>query len=229
MKTVIQSREDSVLKAAEQIKSLLVDKPDAVIALAFDDGIRELCVELSAMYRRGELSFNKAHFFTLCELTLTEPCRRLIIETLLNTTDAREENCFFLNDANVDKADESIAALGGLDLAIPNIGSNARIGFNEPATPFQSRSHAQKLAPATRRELAESFGGADSVPEYGLTMGINTICSAKEIMLLAFGDGKAEPVFKMLYGRNDSAVPAAFLQIPVNVAVYLDEAAAKKL
>ena len=60
-------------------------------------------------------------------------------------------------------------------------------------------------------------------------MGIKTITLAREIVLAAFGGERAEPVFKMLYGRDDSVVPAAFLQIPMNVAVYLDEEAAKKL
>ena len=49
------------------------------------------------------------------------------------------------------------------------------------------------------------------------------------ILLLASGESRAEPVFNMLYGRNDSFVPAAFLQIPLNVTVYLDGASAQKL
>ena len=60
-------------------------------------------------------------------------------------------------------------------------------------------------------------------------MGIKTLVSAREILVLAFGEKKAEPVFKMFYARNDSAVPAAFLQLPFSVTVCLDSAAAAKL
>ena len=60
-------------------------------------------------------------------------------------------------------------------------------------------------------------------------MGIKTLVSARNILLLASGESRAEPVFNMLYGRNDSFVPAAFLQIPLNVTVYLDGASAQKL
>ena len=60
-------------------------------------------------------------------------------------------------------------------------------------------------------------------------MGIKTITSARDIAVLAFGEDKAAAVFEMLYARDDSVIPAAFLQIPVNVTVYLDEAASSKL
>ena len=46
---------------------------------------------------------------------------------------------------------------------------------------------------------------------------------------MAFGEEKADAVFKMLYARDDSLVPAAFLQIPANVTVFADKAAASKL
>ena len=47
--------------------------------------------------------------------------------------------------------------------------------------------------------------------------------------MLAFGEEKAKAAFQMLYARDDSYVPAAFLQLPLNVTVYLDGAAAAKL
>ena len=47
--------------------------------------------------------------------------------------------------------------------------------------------------------------------------------------MVATGAEKADAVFKMRYGRTDSTVPAAFLQIPLEVTAYLDPAAAGKL
>lgn len=229
MKTIISSKADTDKKAAAQVKAILEQKNSAVIALSAGEAVKGLYTELADMVRRGELSFGNAHFFTLYEFEGTDFCRRKVKESFLDLTDAAEENCVFMSEGNISDIDSCIEALGGLDLAVLDIGADARIGFNEPATPFDSLTHAQRLAPATRRELAADFGGEENVPERGLTMGIKTITLAKEIMLLAYGEEKAEAVFKMLYGRNDSAVPAAFLQIPVNVAVYLDEEAAKKL
>ena len=67
------------------------------------------------------------------------------------------------------------------------------------------------------------------MPENGFTMGIKALFDAKEHMLLACGDSKAEPIFKMFYGRNDSRYPAAFLQLPSDMEVYMDKEAARKL
>ena len=144
-------------------------------------------------------------------------------------TDIRSENCHFLSPEDLDSYDRQIRDAGGLDLAVLGLGSNAHIGFNEPAVPFASLSHRQKLAPATRRQIAGQFGSEQNVPDYGLTMGVYTLVQAREIIVLAFGEEKADAVHKMLYGRNDSSVPAAFLQIPGDVTAYVDEEAAKKL
>ena len=229
MKTFISSLDGAVKKAAAQIKKIVERRSDAVIAVSADPDVLVLCDELAAMYGRGEISFSKARFFSLCEFEGNGLCRAELKKRLLDVTDAAEENCFFLSEDDIDGVESRIEALGGLDLAVLGIGADGRIGFNEPATPFGSRTHVQLLAPATRRELAPIFGGEDKVPEKGVTMGIKTITLAREIVLAAFGGERAEPVFKMLYGRDDSVVPAAFLQIPMNVAVYLDEEAAKKL
>ena len=51
------------------------------------------------------------------------------------------------------KYDDAIAAAGGMDLIALSVGRNGRIGFNEPATPFESYTHIQKLTDPTRLEL----------------------------------------------------------------------------
>ena len=112
-----------------------------------------------------------------------------------------------------------------LDFCVLGIGLKGQIGFNEVATPFDSHTHRQKLTETTKNEY--SFLG--SMPDYGLTMGIKTICNSKEIAVLALGEKRADAVFGMPYGRADSTIPAAFLQVPVNVEVYADTAAASKL
>ena len=95
--------------------------------------------------------------------------------------------------------------------------------------PFDSLTHRQKLTDKTRAQLAASFGSAEAVPEYAWTMGIKTLVSARKILVLAYGEEKAWAVFQMLYARDDSVIPAAFLQVPAEVTVLVDSAAAQKL
>ena len=60
-------------------------------------------------------------------------------------------------------------------------------------------------------------------------MGFSQLCFAREILVIALGEKKSAAVFHMLYGRDDSVYPAAFLQLPPNVTVWADEAAAARL
>ena len=87
----------------------------------------------------------------------------------------------------------------------------------------------QKLTDKTRQQLAWLFPDGASVPEKAVTMGIRTLTRAREIMVLALGEEKAKAVFDMLYARDDSVIPAAFLQIPADVTVYVDPPAGSKL
>ena len=146
----------------------------------------------------------------------------------MKPTDLKPENCTFLTGDNWQDYDRLIEEAGGLDLAVLGIGDNGHIGYNEPATPYDSRTHRQKLTDATKRQNAAIFGSAEAVPDYAWTMGIKTLVLARQILVLAAGEEKAQPVFKMLYARDDSVVPAAFLQLPLNVEVYVDEAAGAK-
>ena len=178
------------------------------------------------------MSLARARVFTVAEFEGGDEalsCRRQIEEELIGRTDLDPDKCRFLSAETAEGYDDAIREAGGLDMAVLGLGDNAHIGFNEPATPFESYTHRQKLTDATRRQLTEHFGAPERVPEHGWTMGIKTLVSARQILLLAFGEEKTEPAFRMLYARTDSAVPAAFLQIPLNVTVYLDEAAAKKI
>lgn len=60
-------------------------------------------------------------------------------------------------------------------------------------------------------------------------MGIGTILRADEVLLLAYGVGKAEAAAAMIEGPLAAACPASALQLHRKVTVVLDEAAASRL
>lgn len=234
MKTHIGSKGEILEQSAGLVAALLKDKPEAAVALGANDDCLALYRLLAARARAGETELSQARFFQVAEfagLSADDPnsCRSRLRGALLSAADPTGERSFFLSEGAEKEADARIEALGGLDLAILGIGERGRIGFNEPATPFDSTTHGQKLTRATRRELAALFGGEDQVPAFGLTLGIRSLTEAKRIFVLAFGEERADPVFRMLYARTDSFVPAAFLQLPSEVEVFLDSAAASKL
>lgn len=234
MKTITGERSRILTQAADQIADYIGSHPHATLALGANDDCLSLYRELGRRCVLGTLDLSGARFFGVTEFDGLPPddanssrCR--LREALLDKADPSGERSVLLHAENAENYDAMIAEAGGLDLAILGIGQRGRIGFNEPGTPFQSQTHRQKLTKATKRELCEVFGGEERVPDFGLTMGIHTILGAKEILVFACGEDKADPVFRMLYARDDSFVPAAYLQLPLQVTVYADEEAAAKL
>ena len=232
MKTIIRKKEDSLALAADEIGSLLKEKPTAVLALSAGRTMSGLFTVLADRCREGTLHLKQARIFAVTEF---EDCgeehsaRAQLIRELVETTDLPLENCHFLTAESAEHYDGQIAALGGLDLAVLGLGVNAHIGYNEPAVPYDSLTHRQKLTDKTRRQLEGQFGSLELVPAYAWTMGIKTLVSARRILVLAYGEEKAEAVFQMLYARDDSVIPAAFLQLPPEVCVYVDDEAGRKL
>jgi glucosamine-6-phosphate deaminase len=67
------------------------------------------------------------------------------------------------------------------------------------------------------------------VPREALTMGIETILSAREILLVAIGKRKARAVRAALEGPVSAGCPASFLSLHPRLTVLLDRAAASRL
>ncbi len=232
MKTLIRAQDELFRLAADRICSLLREKPDAALTLAAGRTMFPLWEFLCEAAVRGEADFSAARFFQMAELLGVpeeKSLRRLTEEGLLRKIGIPEENCFWLTEENAGRCDEAIRLGGGLDLAVLGLGVNAHIGYNEPGTQFSTGCRVQKLTDKTKQQLAWLFSNGDSVPGKAVTMGIRTLTQAKEILVLAVGEEKAKAVFDMLYARDDSVIPAAFLQIPANVTVYADPAAGSRL
>lgn len=141
---------------------------------------------------------------------------------------------FILDGSNLNATEvinhyNQILATYPIDTQILGIGNNGHIGFNEPGTPFDSQTHKVKLTPATINANARFFTSSKDVPTEAYTMGIGSILQAKHIILLAFGEQKADAINKMVNGKITTAVPASALQKHPNVTVILDKQAASKL
>ena len=120
---------------------------------------------------------------------------------------------------------ELIVSVGGIDLQLLGIGGNGHIGFNEPDDSFIKETHLVTLAEETRQANARFFASIDEVPTQAYTMGIQNIMSAKQILLLANGEGKAKALYDSFFGPITPQVPASILQLHSNVTIIADDAA----
>jgi glucosamine-6-phosphate deaminase len=113
-------------------------------------------------------------------------------------------------DAECLRYEREIAAAGGLDLTFLGLGSNGHIGFNEPGTPFESRTRVVALTESTRAANAPLFPDGD-VPTHAITMGIGTILESKSIVLLASGEKKRPAIERLRRGEISEEFPASAL------------------
>ena len=122
--------------------------------------------------------------------------------------------------------ESKIRKAGGIDLQLLGIGVNGHIGFNEPGTPFDSKTHVAQLSEETIVANARFFPTENHVPSQAVTMGIDSIYQARKIILMAMGASKAPAISEMLNGPVSTALPASILQRHKDVVLYLDEGAA---
>lgn len=128
-----------------------------------------------------------------------------------------------------DRFEDALRALGGVDLQLLGIGATGHLGFNEPGSSFASTTRVKTLTARTRRDNARFFASPDEVPEHCLTQGLGTILRARHLVLLAFGDAKAEAVARAVEGPLTAAHPASAIQLHPHATVIVDEAAAARL
>ena len=130
-------------------------------------------------------------------------------------------------DMECQQYESMIEQNGGVDLQVLGIGLNGHIGFNEPGTSFESKTHIVKLDDSTRQANSRFFDSIDEVPTHAITMGISTIMNAREILMLISGKGKAETFKKLNSGEITEDFPASILNQHDNITVIVDEDASE--
>ncbi len=224
MKIIIDSKEKICSLAAEMIAGRISEKPDCAIAFAAGKSTEGAYEEL---VKQG-VKLSGCEVFSVCEyegLSDDDPrsCAHHISSKLGLT------KLHIPTAENAETFDDTIASCGGLELIVLGIGTNGHIGFNEPATLYDTKTHVAQLTDKTKAMKAELFGGQENVPDTAVTMGLKTICDARNVILIAFGEEKADIVYKLVYGKTSTYVPAAMLQMHMNMTLLLDKDAASKL
>ena len=225
------------MKAYEAMKKVLTEKSDATLGLATGSTPVGLYKLMIADYEAGKISYKDMTSINLDEyvglpVTHPESYRAFMNRNLFDHIDIKKENTHVPDGLNPDLAAAADAytayiAAHPVDVQILGIGSNGHIAFNEPGTPFDSHTHVVTLKEGTRKDNARFFDNdIDKVPTHAVTMGLKDIMSAKFIILLASGAGKANAVKEMIKGPVSENCPASILQTHPNVLVVTDEAAA---
>lgn len=241
MEVVIAPADELAKLAADTIEGKLRENPASVLGLATGSSPLKVYDELARRHTENGLSFAQASAFMLDEyvgIDADHPERyRNVIETEIASRvdfapgavqgpDGLAEDLV----AACAAYEEAIAQAGGVDVQLLGIGTDGHIAFNEPGSSLASRTRIKTLTAQTREDNARFFGDdLDQVPQHCLTQGLATIMSAKHLVLLATGKGKAEAVHQLVEGPISAMWPGTIMQMHPHATVLVDEAAASRL
>ena len=114
---------------------------------------------------------------------------------------------------------------GGFDLFLGGVGEDGHIAFNEPFSSLSSRTRVVTLTQDTREVNARFFGGdPEAVPAQALTVGVATVLSSKEVVILAFGSKKARALKDAIEGPMSHYCTLSGLQNHPAGTIVCDEA-----
>lgn len=229
----VKDKEGMSRHAAAMVEDVLRNVKNPVLGLATGSTPERMYQLLIEKYNNKEICFEGVTSFNLDEYVGLGPkhgesYQSYMNEGLFHKINILKDNAHIPNglatclETECHTYEQRIQDAGNIDFLVLGIGENGHIGFNEPGTAFDSRTHVVELTPSTREVNARFFKDKDEVPEQAITMGLGTIMDAKEIMLLVQGERKAEILKKVLYGDITVDVPASILQQHGNVTVITD-------
>ena len=247
MRVIIKdTKQEASVWAAAHIAAAIkakAQKTDAPFVLGLPTGSTPLdtYAYLAQMCAEGKVSFKNVITFNMDEYVgipekHPESYHSFMYRNLFDKIDIPAGNIHIL-DGNAPDLDEecrnyekAIEAAGGIDLFLGGVGEDGHLAFNEPFSPLNSRTRVVDLTQDTIEVNARFFGGDTSlVPKRAMSVGVGTVCSAREVLILAFGSKKARVVKEAVEGAMSHYVTLSALQAHENGTVLLDEPAAGEL
>lgn len=233
---IFSTEEAAAAAAAEIIMRTVKARPNVVLGLATGVTMEPVYAKLVSAFEQGDVSFADITAFNLDEyagLPASHPSSyRSTMNTLFFDHVDIDKSRTYLPETLSERQEEAglhyeqmIADAGGIDLQLLGIGRNGHIGFNEPGSHKDSRTRLVGLHKETL-EANSRFFTDRPVPVSAVTMGVGTILAAREIVVLATGQAKADAVYRANSGRFDPACPASALQDHARVTWVMDSAAA---
>ena len=192
-------------------------------------------------YQEGRVSFKNVVTFNMDEYVNlpedhSESYHTFMANNLFNHIDCPKENIHLLNGNAKDLAaecahyEQMIKDFGGIDLFLGGIGPDGHIAFNEPGSSLTSRTRQKTLTTDTRIANSRFFGGDPAnVPATALTVGVGTVMSAREVLILCNGHNKARALQAAVEGPVTQSWTISVLQMHEHGIIVCDEAACEEL
>lgn len=243
--TIYESAEEGSFAIAKEVASQIRKRQEAgmnfILALPGGRSPESVYKELVRMHKEENLSFRNVIVFVEYEFyplsASTSGVYTHLKNELFDHVDILPENIHYPDGSMPKDAilefcasyESQIQALGGIDCMLLGIGQYSNIMFNSAGTLQSSRTRLVLLEGAARKEASATFASSDNVPASVITMGISTMLKAKSVILMAWGDDKAQVSADTIEGKISDAIPSTYLQIHQNAKAVVDLSAAYSL
>jgi len=246
MRVIIQPNYEMVSKwsANYVAKKLNEFKPDSskpfVLGLPTGSSPLGMYKELVSLNKAGKISFKNVVTFNMDEYVKLpedhpESYHSFMFNNFFNRINIDKKNVNILNgnapdlQAECDRYEQKIAKTGGIHLFIGGIGPDGHIAFNEPGSSLSSRTRIVSLTYDTILANSRFFdNNIKKVPKTALTVGIQTVMDADEVMIIVNGYKKARALRHAVEGSVNHMWTVSALQLhPKGIIVCDDEATAE--
>ncbi|MFV0390722.1 MAG: glucosamine-6-phosphate deaminase [Paludibacteraceae bacterium] len=239
---IYETDDEGSVAIAKEIAEIIRAKGNEPCVLGLSGGSSPMKVygELVRMHRSEGLSFKNVYIFNVTEFYPVKPSEhsnaKLLREYLIDHVDMPKEQFITPENINTDKVydfceayEQKIESLAGLDFVLVSVGVVGNLAYNEPGSQPSSTTRLMLLDDQSRGDLMHFYASSAEVPVSAITMGLNTILSAKRVVMLVWGETKSSVVSKIIEEQANDSVPASFLQLHKNADAVLDLNAAQHL
>lgn len=192
--------------------------------------------ELIELVKQGDLSFQNVVTFNMDEYIgipedHPESYHYFMYKNFFSHIDIQEENIHILDgnakDLNKECEDyeAKIESYGGIHLFLGGIGPDGHIAFNEPGSSLSSKTRIKSLTFDTVLANSRFFeNDMKQVPKTALTVGVDTVMQAKEVIIIINGYNKARALQQVVEEGVNHMWTVSVLQLhPKGMIVCDDE------
>ena len=191
--------------------------------------------ELIELVKQGDLSFQNVVTFNMDEYIgipedHPESYHYFMYKNFFSHIDILEENINILDgnakDLNKECNDyeAKIESYGGIHLFLGGIGPDGHIAFNEPGSSLASKTRIKTLTFDTVLANARFFeNDVKQVPKTALTIGVDTVMQAKEVVIIINGYNKARALQQVVEEGINHMWTVSVLQLHPKGMIVCDE------
>lgn len=226
--TIAENYDELSEIASARIIKAITDKPDSLLCLSSGATPQQTYRNLHRNYELFR-SIRLIKFDEWCDISLEDECtcETYLKKHILDPLNVHPQRFFTYGNQSKNseseciKIDTYLVENGPIDLILLGLGLNGHLGLIEPNRSLKQHAHINILSETTKKHAM--LETSMYKPEYGITLGIADIFSAKKVLLLVSGNQKKDIVRQVLEEKISTLVPASILWLHNNAEMIIDK------